>query len=141
MRAFGLVVLSMAIVSGCGKDSVGPTYASAEGMWTYTTPDNAISVTFELKVMAGGSLEILNPAIVVGGTPGIAAGQLTGISLPTIGMIRINANDVGLVQPYAITFNTCSVSADFKTIGVLAAEYTYPWGTLKPLTNITIVRK
>ncbi len=140
MRVTIVIFVLFSGLAGCGNTPPAPSFTTPDGTWTYKTPDNAISVDFELKTTSG-ILAIVNPAIAVGGTPGVAAAQITDVVLPGIGKIRINANDAGLVQPYSITFNTCTVSTDFKTINVLAAEYTYPWGTLKPLTNIAIVRK
>ncbi len=140
MRASIVLLVLLTFLSGCGNTPPAPSFTSPEGTWTYKTPDNAISVDFELKTM-GGVLGIVNPAIAVSGTAGEAAAQMTDVALPAIGMIRINANDAGLVQPYSIKFTTGTVSADLKTITVLDVEYTYPWGTLKTLSNINITRK
>jgi len=135
-----LCVLAL-ILSGCNKDTPVATFTSADGIWTYKTPDNSISVDFELKT-TGGVLSIVNPAtITVGGTLGVAATQISGVALPAIDQIRVNANDAGLVQPYYITFITCEVNSAFTQISVEDIEYTYPWGTLKTLTNATITRK
>ncbi len=140
MRISIVLLVLLAGLAGCGNTPPAPSPTTPDGTWSYKTPDNSISVDFELKTM-GGTLAIVNPAIAVSGTSGEAAGQLTDVALPAIGMIRINANDAGLIQPYSITFNMCSVSTDFKSISVVDVEYTYPWGTIKTLTNIVIRRK
>jgi hypothetical protein len=142
MRVFILAVFVLFMAS-CGKDSVPaePTFAIPDGIWTYKTPDNGISVDFELKT-TDGVLQIVNPAsIKVGGTPGVAAALITGVTLPNIDEIRINANDIALVQPYSIKFTNCIVNSTFTQISVADADYTYPWGSLESLTNIAITRK
>ena len=131
----GLVFMLLA----CGKDeNSGPT--SAEGKWTYSTPDSKIQVTFDLVKTGSGSLDIQNPTIKVNGVSGNAAATITGVNLPTIGEIRVNANDAGLVQPYSITFTNGKVSGDFKKIEVPTGGYTYPWGTTVTLVAVAIVR-
>lgn len=140
MRYYGLLVILL-VVTACSKETPAPSFSSADGVWTYKTPDNNISVDFELKT-TGGVLAIVNPAsITVGGIQGIAAALMSGVALPAIGEIRINANDAGLVQPYSITFTTCSVNSTFTQITAVNVSYTYPWGTTNTLTNINILRK
>lgn len=135
-------MLMAAAILSCGKEETPlPVYTSPDGIWTYTTPDKSIMVEFELKTSDTGVLEILNSTIEVAKTPGEAAGQLTNVDLPFIEQIRINANDAGLVVPYTITFNTCSVNSTFNFISVADATYTYPWGQLKTLSGISITRK
>ena len=142
MRSLCLTFLGLILLFGCGKDkAVTPVKSNPDGRWTYTTPDNSISVEFDLKSTASGSVEILNPVIVVLGTTGVAAAQMTDINVPSIGTIRINANDSDLVHPFSITFTNCTLSSDFTKILVVEAEYTYPWGFLKKLSNINIIRK
>lgn len=142
MRLFCIVVFfALGMLSGCSKEST-PGPSSAEGKWTYTTPDGKITVDFELVKTTAGSVDLQNSAIVVNGTTsGLTAGQITGVSLPDIAMIRINANDATLVYPYSITFSTAKVTSDFNSIVAANVEYTYPWGTLKSLTTVTISRK
>ncbi|MDZ4714146.1 MAG: hypothetical protein SH819_01645 [Cytophagales bacterium] len=141
MRMVALLLIIVG-VSGCGKsDAVEPALTSIDGNWTYATPDGTIKVDFKLTLSNMDVLSISNSKIVVSNTPGEAAGQLTMVDLPSIETIRINANDPALVQPYSITFRECSVASDFKRILVTSAEYTYPWGTVKTLSNITITRK
>lgn len=142
MRTLTWVVCMLLLVAGCGKEASDPVPArtSPDGVWTYTTPDKSISVDFELKT-SNGVLSVVSASIVVGGTPGDAAAQLTDVNLPVIGKIRVNANDADLDMPYAITFNACSIASDFNSISVADASYTYPWGQIKPLSGITITRK
>ena len=138
---FILIVAAAALVLGCGSSSPSPVFTSVDGTWTYTTPDKTISVDFELKTTSGGTLEILTSTIKVNNVQGQAAGQLNGVSLPNINEIKVNANDVGLVYPYYISFVNCTVNAGFTQITTTGTEYTYPWGTTKSLTSVTITRK
>lgn len=141
MRIILLLVASLYFVLGCQKsDPVEPALTTVDGAWTYTTPDNSIKVDFEFKDSDAG-LTVLNPKITVNKVPGEAFAQLTSVDLPAIEILRINANDVVLVQPYSITFNDCTVAPDFKRILVTEAIYTYPWGTMKTLSGIYIDRK
>ena len=139
-----LVFLAICVVLlGCGKNDTTepqPVHSTPDGNWTYTTPDKSISVDFTLQT-TGTTLEIINVFIKVSSNPGDAAGQISGVSLPTIDQIRINANDIVLVKPYSITFVNCTMSSNFNFISVADAEYTYPWGSIKTLQNITIARK
>lgn len=141
LACWSYFLLAIALLTNCSSksDPSGPT--SAEGKWTYTTPDGKISVDFDLVKTTSGSLDLQNPAIKVNSTSGAAAGQLTGVSLPDISMIKINANDAVLVYPYSITFSMAKVTGDFKTIVAANVDYTYPWGTTKSLTTVTIFRK
>lgn len=144
MRSVVLVCAWVALwaMAGCGKSSSDPvpSYSSPDGIWTYTTPDKAITVEFELKT-TDGVLGVVNSTIKVSGTTGQAATLLTDVDLPTISQIRINANDAVLVLPYAITFEICTVSSNFNVIFAADASYTYPWGQLKTLTGVSITRK
>lgn len=135
------LVVALAI-AGCGKDSSdpAPTHGSVDGVWTYTTPDKAIAVDFELKTV-DGVLQILNATMKVVNTSGQAAAVLSGVDLPAIAEIRINANDAVIVLPYTITFDICVVGSTFSSISVSNVTYTYPWGQEKTLTNVTIQRK
>lgn len=140
MRYSGVLVILL-LAMACSKDTPAPSFTSADGVWTYKTPDGSISVDFELKT-TGGVLGIVNPAsITVSGTQGVAAAVMNGVALPAIGEIRINANDAGLVLPYAITFTTCSVNSTFTQITAADVSYNYPFGTTKTLSNITLLRK
>ena len=140
MRYYGLLII-LVFVAACSKDTPAPSFTSVDGVWTYKTPDNNISVDFELKTTSG-VLNIVNPAsIKVGGTTGIAAATISTVALPAIGEIRINANDAGLVQPYSITFTTCAVNSTYTQITVVDVSYTYPWGTTNTLSNAIILRK
>lgn len=137
-----LAFAALVLVLGCGKDSStpAPVYTSVDGIWTFTTPDNAITVEFELKTTTG-TLGIIANSIKVGGVTGQAAGTLNGVSLPAIGEIRVNANDAVLVQPYFISFTNCMVSSNYATISSADVSYTYPWATVKTLTGVVITRK
>ncbi len=136
-----LFLVAASLVFGCAKDTPAPVFTSADGTWTYTTPDKTISVDFELKTMTGGGLEVVTSSIKVNNVSGQAAGQLMGVALPNINEIKINANDVGLVYPFYISFINCTLNASFTQIAATDAEYSYPWGTTKTLTSITITRK
>jgi hypothetical protein len=142
MRNLFLALITIVLFTGCGKDEEQPvpTFTSPDGIWTYTTPDKAITVEFELKT-TDGVLAILNATITVSGTSGQAAAQMTNVGLPAIEQIRINANDAVLVLPYAITFDLCTVSSNYSAISAADASYTYPWGQLKTLTGVSITRK
>lgn len=142
MRSVFLGLIILLLLSGCGKNSnePAPTFTSPDGVWTYTTPDKSISVEFELKT-TDGVLGIQNARIKVDNLQGQAAAVMTGVNLPAIEKIRLNANDGEIITPYAITFDLCTVSSSFNTISAAEASYTYPWGQLKTLTGVSIVRK
>jgi hypothetical protein len=133
-----IALLSVCLISGCSKSSSGPT--SSEGAWTYTTPDGKIKVTFDLVKTSTGSLDIQNQTMMLNGTTVNAEKTITGITLPSISYIRINANDIKAVYPYDIVFNNGKVSSDFKHIDVPDGTYTYPWGTANTLKSVSIVR-
>lgn len=125
-------------LGACSKGSSGPT--SAEGKWTYTTPDSKITVTFELVKTSAGSLDVQNQSLTINGAAYLSEKQISGVSLPTIATLRINANDAKAIYPYYILFTNGKVSSDFKRIDVPDGEYTYPWGTTVTLKTISIVR-
>jgi hypothetical protein len=127
------------VILGCSKHK-DPGFTSAEGKWTYTTPDSKIGVTFEL-VKSSSGLAIQNQTIVVDGTLDQSVSVMTGVSLPLIQKIRINANDKKAIYPYSIEFDNGSVSADFTTIVVPTSVYTWPYGTNITLTGIKITRQ
>jgi hypothetical protein len=133
-----LLLLIGLIILGCSKHK-DPGFTSAEGKWTYTTPDSKIGVTFEL-VKNGSGLDIQNQTIKVDAVAYQSAGQITGVSLPAIQLVRINANDSKAVFNYNIEFDNGTVSSDFKIISVATATYTWPWGTTNTLTAIKITR-
>ncbi len=128
----------LAVSGGCSKSSSGPS--SAEGKWAYTTSDGKIVVTFDLVKTSTGSLDIQNQTMKIDGTAYNAEKQISGVALPLIGSIRINANDAKAVYPYYILFTNGSVSSDFNRINVPDGEYTFPWGTTKTLKAISITR-
>jgi len=133
--------VTLAMLAGCAKDTPAPVFTSPDGTWSYTTPDQKISVDFELKTNSSSVLEILNCTIKVNNVPGAAAGTMTGVSLPDINDIKVNANDAGLVYPFYITFINCTINAGFTQIAATDAEYTYPWGSTNTLTSVTVTRK
>lgn len=136
------LIIGLCLLAGCGKnDPVEPALTSVDGSWTYTTPDGTIKVDFDLKKNDSDELIVSNSKITVAGTKGEAATQLFGVNLPAMDSLRINANDAVLVKPYKITFYLCGVSGDFTKINVTDATYTYPWGSVKSLSNISMVRK
>ena len=129
------------LIAGCTPKHTDPGFVTVEGKWTYTTPDSKVSVNFDLKRLPSGDLAVQNYTIKLDGTSYQAAAELTGVALPAIQKIRVNANDSHAVFPYNIEFNTCTVSTDFKTIAADSATYTWPWGTTNTLTSIKIVRR
>lgn len=132
-------ILITLLAGACSKSSSGPT--SAEGNWKYTTPDGKVSVTFTLVKNTSGSLDISSYTYAKDGVTYLAAGTISGVNLPAIGSIRINANDPKAVYPYYIQFTTGTVSSDFKRIDVVSAEYSYPGlSDIKTLSNISIGR-
>jgi hypothetical protein len=133
----GCLILLLSFAN-CGKIDTGPS--SAEGAWTYTTPDGKMTVTFDLVKTASGSLEIQHQTMKIDGTTCNAEQQMVGVDLPVIGSIRINANDAKVTYPYYIEFLNTRVSSDFRLINAVTAEYTFPWGTKKSLTSVAIVR-
>ena len=134
-----LLFILLIIAAGCSKHK-DPGYTSAEGKWAYTTPDSKVAVTFELVKNSSGGLDIQNQTIKIDGTLCQSASQITGVSLPAIQKIRINANDAKVVYPYNIEFNTGTVIGDFKTITFSTATYTWPWGTVLSLTAVKVTR-
>ncbi|HZY81055.1 MAG TPA: hypothetical protein VFE50_16140 [Cyclobacteriaceae bacterium] len=136
MRKLFVLLAVVALVS-CKDDD--PKFSSAEGNWTYTTPDGKISIDFTL-VKSGTTWSVTNESITVDGTKGMAAVTYDNINPPTIGSIRINANDTKLTYPYYISFSG-TVSDDFKEIKGPGATYTWPQNKTNQLTDITISRK
>lgn len=134
--AFALCI----VLLGCGKNNTDPlpVHSSPDGTWTYTTPDKAMSVQFDLKT-TGSVVEVLNTTIVVGQQSGMAAGTISGVNLPVVDQIRINANDPVIVTNYSITFINCTFSEDYNFISVADVEYTYP--SPRTLQSISITRK
>ena len=137
-----LVCLCLGFLLSCNKESNdGPT--SAEGKWTYTTPDGKLVVTFDLVKGASGGLDIQNPTIKVNGNSGTAAATITGVNLPTIAQIRVSANDAALVYPHSVTFINGKVSNDFRRIEVPDTDYVF-YASSSPTTSTlktqTIVR-
>jgi hypothetical protein len=133
---FALIVL----LTACKKDDDGPKFASAEGNWTYTTPDGKIGVDFTLT-KSGTAWSVTNPVIRVEGNAGNAEVLADGINPPTIQSIRINANDAKLTYDYSIEFTNGTVNSDFTKIEVPGAVYTWPIDKANSLTSISIVRK
>ena len=133
-----IVILSTFLIISCSKSSSGPS--SAEGKWTYTTSDGKITVDFELVKTSSGSLDVQNQSIKINGALYNAEKEITGVNLPTIASIRINANDSKAVYPYYILFSNGKVSGDFKRIDIPDGEYTFPWGTTVTMKSVAIVR-
>jgi len=90
---------------------------------------------------SSGGLDIQTQTFKLDGTLYQSAHQISGVSLPTIQMIRINANDAKAVFPYNIEFDAGTVSGDFKTITFSTASYTWPWGTILNLTSVKVTRQ
>jgi hypothetical protein len=136
-----LAIVGLCVVLlGCGKNNTDPlpVHSTPDGTWTYTTPDKAMSVQFDLKT-TGSAVEILNTTIQLYTQSGIAAGQLSGINLPVVDQIRINANDPVIATNYSITFINCTFGEDYNFISVADVEYDYP--IPKTLQSISITRK
>src|SRR5438045_3047780 len=138
MRAGWVCALClMAGLLGCSKSDSGPS--SAEGSWTYTTPDTKVAVTFQLVKTSSGSLGIQNQTYKLSGTSYESAAVITGVALPAIASIKINANDSKITYPYYILFTNIKVSSDFKRMDVTDGEYQTPGGTTT-LKAIAITR-
>ena len=138
LRLLIIVIYFVGAAGACSKSSSGPT--SAEGKWIYTTPDGKITVNFDLVKTSSGSLDVQNQSLKINGAVYNSENEITGVSLPDIASIRINANDAKAVYPYSIKFLNGKVSGDFKRIDVADGEYTFPWGTTNALKNVSIVR-
>jgi hypothetical protein len=134
-----LLFILLILAAGCSKHK-DPGFTSAEGKWTYATPDAKIAVTFDLVKNSSGGLDIQNQTIKIDGTLYQSVSQITGVILPSIQKIRINANDAKIVYPYNIEFNTGTVSGDFKTITFSTATYTWPYPTVLNLTTVKVTR-
>jgi hypothetical protein len=139
MKRLAIAGLCLALL-GCGKKDADPlpTHTAPDGKWTYAVPGNRLKVEFELKT-TGTVLEILNVTITLDQQAGMAAATITGVNLPVVDQIRINANDPVLVTNYSITFVNCTFSEDYNSIFVADAEYNYP--QVVSLQNISITRK
>ena len=141
MRTIGILLMALVVVlASCKKEDDAPKFTSAEGDWTYTTPDGKINVFFTIVNGAAG-WSITNVAMHVEGVAGNANVDATGINPPTITNIRINANDTKLTYPFPIEFKNGTVNSDFTQINVPDATYTWPHDKTNILTNIAITRK
>ncbi len=137
-RNVAVVVLLVGLMFGCGKDD--PKFSTAEGTWTYTTPDGKIGVDFTLA-KSGSTWSVTSPVIRVDGTTYNAEVISSGINPPAIGSIRINANDAKAVYAYNIELKNGTVSGDFSEIKVPGATYTWPHDKTNSLTDISVGRK
>ena len=140
MRTISVLCLALIVLSNACKKDDESKFTSAEGNWTYTTPDGKISVDFTL-VKSGTTWSVTNPAIRVDGTSGNAEVITGTINPPAIQSIRINANDAKLTYDYSIEFDNATVSSDFTKIYVPGATYTWPIDKTNSLTTISITRK
>ena len=140
MRTISVLCLALIVVLNACKKDDDPKFASAEGNWTYTTPDSKITVDFTLA-KNGTTWSVTNPVIRVDGTAGNAEVMFDGVNPPSITTIRINANDAKLTYDYSIEFGNATVNSDFTEIKVPGAVYTWPIDKTNNLTNITITRK
>ncbi|CAN5612914.1 hypothetical protein BH10BAC4_BH10BAC4_24350 [soil metagenome] len=139
MKQIGwIVIFGMAsCFSACGPGNSGPS--SAEGRWTYTTADKKVKVEFELKKNSSNSLDIQNSVLTIEGVTYNSAAQISGVNLPLITFMRVNANDAKAVYSYDIQFAAGTVSNDFNRIDVPNGAYTLAGGTTA-LKNISIGR-
>ncbi|HOO09078.1 MAG TPA: hypothetical protein PKW06_03995 [Cyclobacteriaceae bacterium] len=140
MKVGAYLWVTAALLFGCGgEEDTG--FTSLIGLWTYTTPDGKMKVEFDI---VGGDKDLLavkNQKIFVDGEEGRAEAQTEAITETTLGSLRINANDAGLVWPYSITFTNLSASDDFSTIKVEEAKYIFPWPDSNSLSQIEITRR
>jgi len=135
-----LFIATYFFATSCGKeDEVG--FTSLIGSWTYTTPDEKITVSFDIVGGDSELLKVTNQLIVVEGKEGRAEVQTEGITESNIGRIRINANDAELVKPYDIIFSNVSASDDFTVMNVEEVTYIFPWPQSNVLNNVQIKRK
>lgn len=117
-----VVLFLVTLYSGCSSSSPAPSII--DGKWTYTTADGKVKVNFELSTSAAGAVEIKNPAsITVNGITGNGAASVTGVSMPNIGTISINANDAALTYPHSITFAACKFVNTTNKIEVSTGSY------------------
>src|SRR4051794_13722257 len=124
-----IALVSVLAFSSCKKDD--DKLSSAEGKWTYTTPDGKIKVEFELVKTTDG-LNVENPKITVDGTLGETVSIPDKIATPTFTTLKISANDKKLVYGYYILFTTGKINSDFTQIEVSDVEYSFPpWPTTK----------
>jgi hypothetical protein len=131
-----LCICLLALDSGCSKSS--PVSAEITGKWTYATTDGKVKVNFEFLKSATGVVTI-NPAatMTVNGVTGNAAAQASGINIPDITSISINANDQVFTYGYYITFNACKYVSG--TDRIEAASGTYSAQSNLTATNLTAV--
>lgn len=145
MKALSILSLAFVVMLGaCGDKDDDPSFVSAVGDWTYTTPDGKITVNFTItEVNEDGSNWSYESesTMVVDGVTGKSAVDMNGFHLNKIDFIHINANDVSLTYVYPVNFLNATVSADFKEIKVPGATYTWPKDKTNQLTDITITRK
>jgi hypothetical protein len=139
MKSWICLLSLVVLLESCGKDD-DPQFTSAEGSWTYTTPDGKIGVDFDLK-LTGTTWTVTNQVIRVDGTTYKAEVQASGVNPPAIGSIRINANDALAVYAYYLLLVDATVSDDFKEIRVPGATYTWPHTKTNQLTNVVVSRK
>ena len=137
-RLFIILGTVSAMAIACGEDD--PGFESAEGKWTYNTPDGKIGVDFEL-INGPMGWEVVNQEIRVDGVTYNAEIQVTGINPPTLQFIRINANDSKAVYGYNIVLNDGTLNGINTLIVVPAATYTWPHDKTNTLKDISISRK
>ncbi|HEX8061520.1 MAG TPA: hypothetical protein VF473_11325 [Cyclobacteriaceae bacterium] len=140
MKTISVLCLALIVLLNACKKDDEPKFASAEGNWTYTTPDGKISVDFTL-VKSGTTWTVTNQTIRVDGTAGNAEVITGTINPPAIQSIRINANDTKLTYNYNIEFDNGTVNSTYTKIDVASATYTWPINTTLSLKNISITRK
>jgi hypothetical protein len=133
-----ILLVSVLAFSSCKKEE-DPKPSSAEGKWTYTTPDGKMKVEFELVKTTDG-LSVQNSKLTVDGTLAQTVTIPDNVATPTFTTLRFSANDAKLIYGYYILFTNGTISSDFSQIQVTSAEYTFPWGTTKKLSAIVIVR-
>ena len=97
-----------------------------------------MTVTFEVVRMNDNAYDVKNQTMTIDKVLVKAETEVVAFTKTSIEKLRFNANDSKAVYPYSIEFKNATISADFKTISVPFATYTYPWGTTNNLTNITI---
>jgi hypothetical protein len=131
-----LILLFCVVLWSCNDKDPAPE--SPESKWSYTTPDLKMTVTFEVVRMNDNAYDVKSLTMTIDNVLFNSEKEVVGFTKTSIEKLRINANDAKAVYPYNIEFKNATISADFKTISVPFATYTYPWGTTNNLTNITI---
>lgn len=140
MKLIAVLSLALVVLLGSCKKDDDPKFTSAEGDWTYTTPDGHLVVDFTIKT-DGSNWFISKQSISLDGVTGNAEVDITSFTPPTFGYIRINANDSKLVYAYYVSFLESTVNHDFTSMEASTAAWTYPYNNVNSATKVVIKRK